>query len=158
MAFVFSLIRDASCFLSILYVPCSTSTITGVAPTWHTTLAVAVYVYAGTITSSPGPIPKIRRVISIPAVDEARHAALPVLHLLATTFSSSLVFGPVVIHPDFNESTTSFISSSVISGGENGIFLKSSVVSIINSNLLSVFNKRNKCIFIIESGIFHYNV
>ena len=29
----------------------------------------------------------------------------------------------IVIHPDFNVFTTSSISSSVISGGENGIFI-----------------------------------
>ena len=35
--------------------------------------------------------------------------------------SNSFVFGPVVIQPDFKVSITSLISSSVISGGENGI-------------------------------------
>jgi len=38
-------------------------------------------------------------------------------------FSKAFVFGPVVIHPDFNTSTTASISVCVISGGEKGIFL-----------------------------------
>ena len=37
-------------------------------------------------------------------------------------FSNNFVFGPVVIHPLFRVSTTSAISSSVISGGENNTF------------------------------------
>ena len=42
---------------SMFAVPFSTSTITGCAPTLLTAIAVATLVFAGTITSSPGPIP-----------------------------------------------------------------------------------------------------
>ena len=44
--------------------------------------------------------------------------------------SNSLVRGPVVIHPDFMASATSKISASVISGGENGMFLLTFIFSM----------------------------
>ena len=76
-----------------------------------------------TITSSPGPIPRIRRVISAQAVLEFRQTAFDVPLRCATSRSNSFVLGPVVIHPDFSASTTSLISASVISGGLKGILL-----------------------------------
>lgn len=78
--------------------------------------------YYTAITSSPGPIPKTRSAISAQAVWEFKQTALSVPQKSAIFCSSAFVFGPVVIHPDFSASTTCSISSSVISGGENGIF------------------------------------
>ena len=49
-------------------------------------------------------------------------------HKSATSLSSSFVFGPVVIHPDLKASATCSISASVISGGENGIFIFSTLL------------------------------
>ena len=103
--------------------PFSQSMGTMVAPTWTATEAVAVYVYAGTMTSSPGPMPRILRVISAQAVFEFRQTAFFVPQRRATWRSSSFVLGPVVIQPDFKASTTSLISASVMSGGLKGIFL-----------------------------------
>ena len=93
------------------------------APIWHTTEALAVYVYAQVITSSSPEIPNKRKVISAQAVCELRQTARFVPHKSATSRSSSFVLGPVVIQPDLNASETCSISSSVMSGGENGIFI-----------------------------------
>ena len=86
-----------------------------------TGLADAVYVYAGTITSSPSPIPSTLNTNSKAAVAEFKHTVLGVVVNSDNLLSNSFVFGPVVIHPDFKVSITSLISSSIISGGENGI-------------------------------------
>ena len=58
-----------------------------------------------------------------------------------------LVLGPVVIQPLFNVSTTSLISSSVISGGENGIsiVLISQIFHILKYMITS-FNFKSKAI------------
>ena len=55
------------------------------------------------------------------AVAEFRQTTLFVPIYSASFFSKSFVFGPVVIQPLLNVSTTSAISSSVISGGEKAI-------------------------------------
>ncbi len=102
------------------------------------TEADAVYVYADVITSSPGPMPRICNDNSIAAVAEFKQTALFVPTYLAICFSNSFVFGPVVIHPDLSASITSVISSSVMSGGENGIFLNSSMC--LSSRLISQKN------------------
>ena len=87
------------------------------------TLHVAVYVYAGTITSSPLPMPNNLKVISKAVVAALKQTVLSVSQYSLIFLSNSFVFGPVVIQPDFKASTTSSISSSVMSGGENGIFI-----------------------------------
>lgn len=115
---------------SITGCPLYISTMTGSAPTWHITLQLAVYVYAGTITSSPGPIPRNLSVISIDAVAELRHAVFSVPIYSDISLSNFFVFGPVVIHPDFKVSTTESISACEISGGENGIFIFSPLLVI----------------------------
>ena len=74
------------------------------------------------MTSSPSPIPRNRKMDSSHAVAEFRHTALLVPQNSAIFFSNSFVFGPVVIQPLFNASTTPCTSFSEISGGENGIF------------------------------------
>ena len=68
-------------------------------------------------------MPNTLSVISNAAVAEFRQTAFSVWHNSAISFSNCFVFGPVVIHPDFKASTTSLISSSPTSGGENGIFI-----------------------------------
>ena len=78
--------------------------------------------YAGTSTSSPSPMPSTRRFISSAAVAEFRHTSFATWQYSASSFSSCLVRGPVVIQPDRRASHTSWISSSVISGGLKGIF------------------------------------
>ena len=57
------------------------------------------------------------------AVAEFRHTALFVPTYAAIFFSNSLVLGPVVIQPLNIASDASLASSSVMSGGEKGIFL-----------------------------------
>ena len=68
-------------------------------------------------------MPNTRRDISSAAVAEFKQTDLGVPNCSAIFFSSSLVRGPVVIHPLFKASMTSLISKSVISGGEKLIFI-----------------------------------
>ena len=75
------------------------------------------------MTSSPGPTPKTRNANSKAAVAEFKQTTFSVPIYSANWRSNSFVFGPVVIQPDCSTSTTLLISFSVISGGENGIFL-----------------------------------
>lgn len=82
-----------------------------------------MYVYAGTITSSPSPIPQILKFNSSAAVAEFKQTTFEVWQNPANRFSNSFVLGPVVIQPDFKASTTSAISKSEISGGEKRIDL-----------------------------------
>ncbi len=63
------------------------------------TLAVAVYVRARTITSSPGLIPRTQRYSYPAAVAEFRHTFLLLPTYYAMSFSNCIVFGYVVIHP-----------------------------------------------------------
>src|SRR5699024_1424856 len=58
-------------------------------------------------------------------------------------FSKALVLGPVVIQPVLSVSTTSSISFSVISGGENGIFISFISFQVNNYNLQSVISLGN---------------
>ena len=80
------------------------------------------------MTSSPSPIPQTRKFNSSAAVAEFRHTTLLVWQYSASLFSSSFVLGPVVIQPLLIASATSFISSSEMSGGLNGITLFSIIV------------------------------
>ena len=97
---------------------------TSFAPTCVTTDAVAVYVYAGTLTSSPDLTPSRWRTISIAAVAEFRQTVLSVCTYAEISCSSFFVRGPVVIHPERIAYLTSCASYSVMSGGENGTFIK----------------------------------
>ena len=93
-----------------------------VAPQWIIADAEAVYVYAGIITSSPGPMPNTLRLSSSAAVAELKHtnlllyfagflsvstSVLPFLIYAASLLSRSFTLGPVVIQPLLNVSTTS---------------------------------------------------
>ena len=80
------------------------------------------------MTSSPSPIPQTRKFSSSAAVAEFRHTTLLVWQYSANLRSNSLVLGPVVIQPERRASATSFISSSEMSGGLNGITLFSIIV------------------------------
>ena len=84
--------------------------------------------YYTAITSSPSTIPAILKFSSSAAVAEFRHTTLLVWQYSASLFSSSFVLGPVVIQPLLIASATSFISSSEMSGGLNGITLFSIIV------------------------------
>ena len=84
---------------------------------------MAVYVYEDVMISSPGPISSIRSIDSNHAVALFWHTAMSDSQNLAICLSNSLVRGPVVIHPDNRAALTSCASCSVISGGENGIFI-----------------------------------
>src|SRR5947207_3003467 len=75
------------------------------------------------ITSSPSPTPNHRSINSKPEVAEFKHkVALHPLYAVSF-FSNNFVFGPVVIHPDFNVSITSSIILRSIRGGEKGIII-----------------------------------
>ena len=84
--------------------------------------------YYTAITSSPSPMPHTRKFSSSDAVAEFRHTTFEVWQYSASLFSSSFVLGPVVIQPLLIASATSFISSSEMSGGLNGITLFSIIV------------------------------
>ena len=75
------------------------------------------------MTSSPSPMPNTRRVISKAVVAALKQTVLSLPQYSVILFSNSLVFGPVVIQPDFKALITSSISSSLMSGGENGMFM-----------------------------------
>src|SRR6185503_7868479 len=64
IAFVFDVTAARAFLTSRQYVAGSASTSTGFAPTIITVLAVAMNVIAGTITSSPGPMFRPRRISS----------------------------------------------------------------------------------------------
>ena len=84
----------------------STSTSTGVAPASRTTFAVAGKVYAGTITSSPAPIPSASTARWSAAVPFETATACSTPHAAATSCSSSATFGPIVSAPDSSTSRT----------------------------------------------------
>src|SRR5690242_17315289 len=72
------------------------------------------------ITASPGPIPRAARATCKAAVHEFSAKAAGAPNRSANACSKRLTFGPVVIQSERRVSTTSAISSSPRSGGENG--------------------------------------
>ena len=76
---------------------------------------------------------------------------MKIFHLMNSRNEHDSEFGPVVIHPDLNASATCSTSSSVISGGENGIFIiyTSFLFSLKQCNFHSFFR-----IFFIFSMLF----
>lgn len=91
---------------------------TGLPPAHNTAMAVAEYVYAGTITSSPGCNPNQRSMRIAPEVQELTHSTLFTPDILPISSSKAFTLGPVVIHPDLRESTTSLMTLSSMYGGE----------------------------------------
>ena len=89
------------------------------------------------MTSSPTPMPRTRKESSKAAVAEFKHTAIPfeLSQKVATSFSNCLVRGPVVIQPERKAFETSAISSSVISGGEKGIFLSFMLLMLLLQHL-----------------------
>ena len=114
IAFVLGVTRMRSG--STFIVDGSTSTSTGRAPTSATTFAVAGNVYAGTITSSPGPIPSASAARCSAAVPDDTATACSTSHARATSASSSATFGPIVSCPVPSTSATSASSSAPTSG------------------------------------------
>lgn len=53
-----------------------------------------------------------------PEVHELMHRTFFTPDILPISSSNAFTFGPVVIHPDLSESTTSFMTLSSIYGGE----------------------------------------
>ena len=94
----------------------SMSTSTARAPHSSTTLAVAGNVYAGTITSSPGPISSARSARCSAAVPDDTAAAWAVPTALAIAASNSSTFGPIVSWPVAITSSTAASSASPTSG------------------------------------------
>ena len=99
-----------------------TSARTGVAPQYRTTLAVATHVNAGTMTSSPGPIPNAARTKWRPVVQLVVASACLALCLAANCLSNSATLGPCVSQPVAKGSRTAFHSSSPVLGSEIWIF------------------------------------
>src|SRR5947209_6510473 len=105
---------------SMFSVSGSTSTSTGRAPTCSITFTDAVKVSGVVITSSPGPTPSVARAVCSPAVHEFSASAPGASRYAANSVSKRWVFGPVVIQSERSVSTTSWISSSPMTGGAKG--------------------------------------
>ena len=97
----------------------STSAKIGFAELYITAWAVDTKVMAGTITSSPGPIPRSRMAISRAAVHDDRPTTRGAPTYAANSFSKASVRGPVPIHPDLRTSATAASSSSSMLGLNN---------------------------------------
>ena len=83
------------------------------------TLTVAAHVSGVVMTSSPGPISLTARAVCRAAVHELTATAAGAETLAANSASNWATLGPVVIQSERRVSTTSAISSSPMSGGEN---------------------------------------
>src|SRR5918996_693611 len=101
---------------STLNVSGSTSTSTACAPQSSTTFAVAGNVYAGTTTSSPGPISRASSARCSAAVPDETTAACAVPTARASASSSSSTFRPIVSCPLPTTSASAASSSSPTSG------------------------------------------
>ena len=87
---------------------------TGAAPQKTAAFAVAAKVIAGTITSSPGPIPSDAYAACNAAVPLFTATACFVPTNDANASSNSVTFGPVVSQSEHITSLTAFTSSSLI--------------------------------------------
>src|ERR1700683_2795406 len=105
---------------SKLSVSASTSTNTGRAPACSIACTPEQNVRGVVITASPGPIPSASNERCRAAVQELTAKASGAPMKAANSCSNRFTLGPVVIQSERNVSTTSAISSSPISGGENG--------------------------------------
>ncbi len=123
-------VRDVMAFSmrprSMLRVTASASTNTGFAPTARTTFAVATQLSGVVMTSSPGPMPQMRKANSSVAVPEfARRTGRPP-HRSDSAASRAWHFGPVVNQPERSTSPTSAMVRSSTLGrvkGRNGAAL-----------------------------------
>src|SRR5436853_6195776 len=98
----------------------STSTNTGFAPTRRITLAVAAKLIAVVMTSSPSPIPAMRRAISSAAVALVKSRTVRPPKNFESSASNAAARGPVVIQPDRRTSATAAIVASSSAGRANG--------------------------------------
>ena len=101
----------------------SMSTITGVAPQCKTMLAVAAYVIAGMMTSSPGPTPNQRNANSHAVVQLEKQATCGTAKNAANSSSNAASSGPDVIHPDCRTRVTAAMVSPSMGGGAKPIGL-----------------------------------
>jgi hypothetical protein len=97
----------------------TTSAKTGVAPTWTTAVADEIKVMEGTITSSPGPMPRPMYIADIATVPLAKATACSTSWRLAKASSNSCVAGPLVRMPEAKTRLTAASSSSPKLGHAN---------------------------------------
>jgi len=84
------------------------------------TLAVAVNVSGVVMTSSPGPMFRAASATCIAAVQELSASVPGAPRYCENACSNCRVLGPVVIQGERSVATTSWISSSPMTGGEKG--------------------------------------
>ena len=105
---------------SILRVTGSISANTGVAPTSMITLAVATQEIGVVITSSPAPIPAMRKAISMVQVPELKVRTGRPPKYSDSCASKAATFGPLVIQPERRTSPTAAMVASSMVGLEKG--------------------------------------
>jgi hypothetical protein len=98
---------------------------TGVAPQCNTIFAVAAYVMAGIVNSSPGPTPYHRNANSQAAVQLEKQASCGTSRNSASSFSNAANSGPEVIQPERNTRLTAAMVSSSMGGGAKPMGFKS---------------------------------
>ena len=120
MARVCGVMAASTASRSMLRVRGSISTKTGLAPTATTTLAVATQVTAVVMTSSPGPMPAMRKATSMVAVplEKARTGRPP--NSAESCASKASTFGPEVIQPEASTRPTSAMVSASMCGRVKG--------------------------------------
>src|SRR6266540_2780744 len=94
----------------------STSTSRGIAPHSATTFAVAGNVYAGTSTSSPGPMSSASSATCSAAVPDDTATACHVSHTRASSRSNASTRGPIVSIPSSSTAATASASAAPTSG------------------------------------------
>src|SRR5271157_2096381 len=109
---------------------------------------VEAKVMDGVMISSPSPIPKARRIRCMPAVAEVTETAWDAPVNSQNLSSNALHIGPVVIHPDFRQSTTLSISLSPMEGLDSG---KKSCLTFISNQSL-ILDMHEAIIFIIPQN------
>src|SRR6185312_1784796 len=120
-AFVFFVTRFATSAGSMFQVPSSISANTGVAPACITEFGVAMNVYDGQITSSPGPMPLAMSDRCSDVVHDVVATACAAPMYDATRDSNSETLGPCTTHPVLRTSATACASASPKSGLVKGI-------------------------------------
>src|SRR2546428_3771336 len=83
-------------------------------------LPVDAQVIGDVITSSPSPIPAVRKARWRPAVADVTATACAAPTVFAKACSNSPTRGPLVTQPDRRQATTASISASPIDGRESG--------------------------------------
>src|SRR5450759_1323471 len=122
IALVRSVILARTSSGSICHVSAQESTKTGVAPAYLIAFTDAMYVSVGTMTSSPGPIPRATSAKCKATVPFETAVAHPTPTYLANRFSNSLTNRPLDdIHPESRHSSTYLRSLPFNSGSYTGI-------------------------------------